>query len=494
MALDTNLKGVTSGTGAEVNTANELRVTGGSATVNNAGYTVVQYELDAGSLRSGATYRKSPLVSEDQRMNVGLDTPQFDYTFNATSQNTNTWKVTTATTTMALTQSSGFLNLNSGNVGTANAAVGYSTNQTFTLRGNASSHYELMFSKSTNLAANQTFELGLFTSTATGAAPPAPADGAYWRYTSAGLIGVVNYNGTETPSGVLVADSAIPINTVKFLKIILSQSAAEFWYDGKFAGELAVPAGNGAPFMSTGLPYTIQARNTAAVSGGALLKFAGFHADQNDLNLELPFPMQQARLGLGAYQGQDGGTMGSTALVTTSATAAAAALSNSAPIAQFQGFGGFFQILPTLTAGTDGIVCSYQNPVGGINQTSRTMVITGVHISAGVSTILTGGPVIFAYSVAFGTVVTASGLNLGSAESASFAAATTKAPRRLPLGIQSFAAAAAAGVQGNDLVRQLSTPIIVHPGENIAIAARNLGVVTTAGAIAVSVLFDGFYI
>jgi hypothetical protein len=491
MALDTNLKGVTSGTGAEVNTANELRVTGGSATVNNAGYTVVQYELDAGSLRSGATYRKSPLVSEDQRMNVGLDTPQFDYTFNATSQNTNTWKVTTATTTMALTQSSGFLNLNSGNVGTANAAVGYSTNQTFTLRGNASSHYELMFSKSTNLAANQTFELGLFNSTATGAAPAAPADGAYWRYTSAGLIGVVNYNGTETPSGVLVADSAIPINTVKFLKIILSQAAAEFWYDGKFAGELTVPAGNGTPFMSTGLPYTIQARNTAAVSGGTLLKFAGFHTDQNDLNLELPFPMQQARLGLGAYQGQDGGTMGSTAVIGSS-TAAAAAIVNSSATAQFTGLGGFAQILPTLTAGTDGIIFAYQNPVGGINQTPRTMVICGAYISSAVQTALTGGPVIYAYSLQFGIV--GGSPNLAAAESASFAAATTKAPRRLPLGIQGYAAAAAAGTAATPIYVPFICPVIVHPGEWVTICARNLGVVTTAGAIAVSGFLDGYNI
>ena len=157
------------------------------------------------------------------------------------------------------------------------------------------------------------------------------------------------------------------------------------------------------------------------------------------------------------------------------------------------GLGGQFTWQPTLAVGTDGILCSYLNPVGSVNQTPRTMMITGVRIQSAVSTTaLTGGPVVEAYSLAYGHTA----LTLATTESGSFTTATAKAPRRIALGFESFASAAAVGAMsaGDAVHMSFASPIPVNPGEYIAIVAKNLGVVTTAGVITSLVTFDGYLI
>ena len=156
---------------------------------------------------------------------------------------------------------------------------------------------------------------------------------------------------------------------------------------------------------------------------------------------------------------------------------------------QFTGLGGVFLVLPTLTAGTDGLLCSYQNPAGGINQTPRELYITGVAISGAVAAALTGGPVVYAYTLAFGHTA----VSLATTETASFATGTTKLSRRIALGVQACAATAAAGVQLTEIVRKFDAPIVVNPSEFIAVAARNLGTVTSGGSLAITVTFDGYW-
>lgn len=65
-----------------------------------------------------------------------------------------------------------------------------------------------------------------------------------------------------------------------------------------------------------------------------------------------------------SYQGQTGQTLGSTALYTNSLAAGAGAVMTNTTAALGSGLGGQFSALPTLAVGTDGIVSSYQVPVG----------------------------------------------------------------------------------------------------------------------------------
>jgi hypothetical protein len=147
--------------------------------------------------------------------------------------------------------------------------------------------------------------------------------------------------------------------------------------------------------------------------------------------------------------------------------------------------GGIINVLPTLTAGTDGILCSYLVPVGTAALPGKSLFITAVSIDSVVTTVLTGGPVIYAFSLAYKHTA----VSLATAESA-----VAKAPRRVPLGVQSYAAAAALGAVTPIINKSFNeSPLCVLPGEYIQIAIRNLGTVTTLGAITFVVNFTGYW-
>jgi hypothetical protein len=98
---------------------------------------------------------------------------------------------------------------------------------------------------------------------------------------------------------------------------------------------------------------------------------------------------------------------------------------------------------------------------------------------------LTGGPVLYAYSLAYGG-------NVLSLATTDVAATSVKGPRRIALGFETFPATAAAGVVGGSVYMAFNSPICVQPGEYIQLVAKNLGTVTTGGVINFLVAFDGF--
>src|SRR3972149_4441170 len=249
--------------------------------------------------------------------------------------------------------------------------------------------------------------------------------------------------------------------------------------------KINVPAPNAIPYLTLSLPICMMTRNAGTVVGGAIYKLAIAAAIQLDLFVNKPGSHQAALQG-NAYQGQEGDTMGSLAIYSNAALGAAAALVNTSAAAQFTGLGGGALVAPTLAAGTDGILFSYQNPVGSVTQQPKTLVVTGVRISAVVQAALTGGPLALAYSVAYGHTA----VSLATAETGSFVTATTKAPRRVPIGVNGCAATAAAGVQLNDIIARFASPIVVNPGEFFAITCRNQGTVTSAGAVMFAACID----
>jgi hypothetical protein len=202
-----------------------------------------------------------------------------------------------------------------------------------------------------------------------------------------------------------------------------------------------------------------------------------------DINTSMPISHQMAHLGLMAYQGQNGATMGSTSLSTNNLAAGAGAAMSNSTAALGTGLGGQFSALPTLTVGTDGIVCSYANPIGTVSSPPRSIVITGVRIQGAVTTALTGGPVVYEYALAFGHTA----VSLANTDGIG-----AKSPRKLMLGFETYAAAAAVGTIGTGVYMAFNSPIVVNPSEYIAIAAKNLGVVTTAGVITFNVTFDAY--
>lgn len=497
MALSTNLADNASGTTAKVDTNGDLittspqvnsRLGGTAGTPNFVGASRMFCEKDSGSL-TGTPYLASPQVSEDDLLQVGLSTPIFDYVFNATAQDTSMWYY--AFSTMTITESGGSILFNANSTNTTTTGCYIQSKRYFNLTGNAGAHVEFIGSITSAPIANEVFISGLGIPVS---ATAPPTDGVWFQLTSAGLIGVLAYNGTITQTGTFpIGGSALTVtpNTNGDFKIIVDDRVVEFWMNGLFIGEILTPTGNSTPFMSDSLPLFQQYYNSGTVTGTAMqVKVGAIHIDQLDSNLGKPYSHIQAAKGLMAYQGVNGGTMGSTATfpnATAATTVTGAALSQTVALAA--GLGGQAGITAAVP-GIDGFITSYLNPVGGVNQSGRTIYITGVKISSvNIGAAVATTPSTLSWSLAFGGTAA----NLALAESTTFATATAKAFRRVPLGIQSWIVGAVVGATVPDLVITFQSPIAVNPGEYIASVAKFIqGTATASQVIFTNVTFDAY--
>jgi hypothetical protein len=172
--------------------------------------------------------------------------------------------------------------------------------------------------------------------------------------------------------------------------------------------------------------------------------------------------------------------MGSLANYANSANPTAAVPTNTTA-ALGTGLGGQFWETASLAVNTDGIICSFQVPASTVNVQGRRLVIRGIGLSSHIQTVIAGGPFISQYSLAYGHTA----VSLATAESA-----TAKAPRRIALANLTQVVTASQAVStivsqpGGAFVDFGDAPIYVNPGEFIALVAKHIGTVGTAGTIA----------
>ena len=485
MALDTNIVGAVSGTGANVDADRQLLVTTNRDPAK-AGASVVFYENDDGSVM-GAPYNKSPEVSQDFRLRVGLDTMLFSDTFNATSQNTGNWKH--SFTTMTMTQSAGFLNINAA--GTSTVANNYAYLQSwryFQLIGTAPIAVEFTGQFTAYPTANEIFLAGV--GVATGAAEP--VDGVWFELSSAGLYGVLRYNSGVTTKTALVADvSTLPLNTNAKYVVVIGEREIEWWINDTLYAETNIPNANGQPFMTTALPVFMQKYNSGTVGStpNMIVKVGDVSVTLMDLNANFTWANQMASCGLG-MQGLNGGTMGSPQIqwANTALPTAAAATNTTAALGAF--LGGIFLMNAPATSATDVIIASYQNPIGGVNQTPRTIKLRGIKVDA-VNTVAAVATTASTFAVAVAWGGTA--LSLAQAETASFANNTTKARRIQPIGVISFPVGAAVGAQASGIQFDFEAPLIINPGEYVQIIAKILVGTATATEVFQWVISPNLY-
>lgn len=472
------IEGNTSGNVAEVNNNNEILVTL-NQDESKAGVVGI-FSVNDDSTRT----LKSPFTSEDYRLNTGQDTELFDYKFNALTQDTGIWSY--AFTTMTFAQAGGFLQLNSAALATTGTGAYLRTSAQYLLQVDGGLFYQTTLQIPSTVQANQAFLFGLGLPVG---ATTAPTDGVWFQLTSAGLIGVIVYNGVTTQTGTLISAATLANSNHQY-GVVLHSRQVEFWVDNTLYNVTVTPAGNGAPVMSNALPLFYQALNTGTVTGTpVILKVANLDLAQLDTPMALPWHQVQTRQGRHAYQGTDGNTMGSTALFANSANPAAAVPTNTTA-ALGSGLGGNFWSLNTIAVNTDGIISSFQAPVGGINATPRSLMIFGIRIDTTVQTTLANaGGAVYVWSLAFGHTA----VSLATAETGSFVTATTKAARRIALGQQVAVGALVQGSQLPTIQMSFASGIIVNPGEFLQSVYKNIGTVGTAGTLAHTITFDAVW-
>jgi hypothetical protein len=458
-----NVQVVTAG-----NTSAGVAFGGGSAAAP-----AIYSEVDSGAI-TGSRLTLSPETDSDYRLRIATDTFFDDETFNYLAQNTG--RHSNLNTTMTFSYTTGGLITNAGAITTTTTGLSLATYAHFPFYSNGVVRYDVFEGGFTQQpAANILVDIGCFLRGA--ANPYAPTDGAYFRLTSAGLLGVTNHNGTETT--VTLPFTYTNSRIYKFI-IVTSNEEAQFWIDNTLYGTIPVPVGQAQPFMAASLPFAMRHAIVGGAAGNTLqFILRGYGVSYGGGNIT----RSAGEFGngvYGSYQGRSGGTMGSLASYANSANPVAAVPTNTTAL--MTGLGGQVWETDTLAVTTDGIICSYQVPTGTVSVLGKRLKINGVKIDGYIQTALVGGGYNAQFTLAFGHTA----VSLATAETVS-----TKAPRRIVLGGYSVPAAAAALVQLPTITLTLQNPIYVNPSEFIAVVKKKVGALApTGGVVAHLISFD----
>lgn len=491
MALDSNIVGALSGTGADVNASRQLKVITETNTITNPSNVgaIKTFSENDGAFYLAAPYLLSPETDVDYRMRVSQDFLLDEEVFYYTAQNTgkhsyNTTNIVNAWTAGNMTTNSANTAVFATGSGTAFATYAYFPNTgTQTL----SMDVECGFSAQPQTNVFIEWGLGL-----PGAVGVAPTDGVFFRLSSAGLQGIASNNGTETSTGIFPlsagAGTWVYTNSKKYQFICYMEGVnAHFWVnDGNGAsllGSIPLPSAQNRICMAPGVQAFIKHRVTGGSSSVAIQGlFGAYNVRLGGSSVTSTMCTQGNRL-YGSYQGFSGGTMGTLARVGTITTGneanVTAAVPTTTTAALGSGLGGTFWETVSLAANTDAIIMSFQVPAGTALIPGRRLVLRGIYLSSYVQTVVVGGPYTAEWFLAFGHTA----VSLATTE-----AATTKAPRRIVLPfVQQVTSAQAM----NTTVAQNETfcdfgdaPVFVNPGEFFQLCTRHIGTAGTTGTVA----------
>lgn len=475
------IEGNVSGNVAEVDVYNNLKVTLPNL-VAQAGYVKLAGDLSESTDPAGLLVEELR-VSAQGRLSMGQPVPLLNEIFNYTTLNTALFFQTVVTQTV--TVGGGTLNLNASAINTLTTSSSVKTYQMFPLFADMATYMVCDMSLSAAPQTNCTIELGMFQFTGV----TAPTDGVMFRWDSTGVLkAVLNNNGTEYTSAALTNPST---GVMHKYKIICENDRVLFYIDGACQAVIASPTGLGMPTYTPSQPFSARIYHAGTAPALANQPKIGYvYIGQQDARgIGRDSATVAAAMGrMGSQLQPAAAVSGSTALYTNSLAPGAGAVMTNTTAALGTGLGGQFSVLPTLAANTDGILCSYLNPAAAVGVPGKTLYIRGVWLQGSVTTVLVGNatPVIYAFSLSYG----GNALTLATAADT---IAGVKASRRVPLGYESYAAAAALGTLGQGVYRQFAAPIAVNPSEYVQIAAKNVGVVTTTGVITFLVGFDAYW-
>ena len=492
MALDTKIIGSTSGLGVEndgngnllVNTPGHdgtgLERGGGDAEIGNI---ALMSENNSGVM-DGARHNLSPETDEDYRLRVAHDNLIDQEMFCDTAQNTG--KTVHAFTTLTATMSAAGLLTNSAAITTTTTGMTFGSNVPVPVGGTQTTVCETTVSFTAQPVANLAFDFGLFLRGATTAF--APLDGVYFRVTSAGVFGVINRAGVEVSEQCMQDNGVNPFaytnNANNRYLIQVNNVSTSFWVNNNRVCEILTPFATDFPCVSRSLPWSVR---HAIVGGAAGAAFQGLIMSYRCL---VRGPQYSDRLSVvgnrvyGGYQGLSGGTMGGLATYVNSTNPTAAAPSNTALTANLPGgFGGQGAVIAQVSAATEGIWSEWGNPasttaVQGRRASIRGVYLDAVNIGAAVATTATT----IQFRLAFGHTA----VSLATADTASFATATTKSPRSLAIGFMTWPVAAAIGQgpQGGRIFLDLGdAAAYVNPGERVALVGKFIAGTATASQV-----------
>lgn len=446
-------------------------------TEDQAGFMQMSSEVDAGDVM-GARTTRAVEVSHDYRVRVGTDQPIFNLSFEGAlvaqahlQQNL---------TTMTVAQASGFLSLNSGNATASGNAANIRTYRCFPLLGSYPTYCDLWIREGNPTATNAVSEWGM--GYVSGVA--APTDGIFFRRLSGGqLQAVINFAGAEnvaniTPTNIPSRDGAGSYDATEANHYLISNhnDDIEFWINDVMVARIATPSTQGGPTSSSQQPVFARVYNSGVASAGRRVEIGFMQVAGGDVMSNKPWAHQMVGSGGGSYQNQPGVASGQTANHANSAAPASATLSNTA--AGYTTLGGQWQAAAVVGAETDYALFAYQVPAGTNALPGKTLYITGIRVG---ETFVVGAAVVTATVLQWSLGLGSTAVSLATADGAA-----AVGPRRITIGSQAFAAAAAISSLAAGVSIDLSAPVAVLPGCFVHVILK-----IPAGAATASLIFRG---
>jgi hypothetical protein len=423
-----------------------------------SGYVWVMSASDEGDY-TGAPLLLNPETDADYRLRIGQDSKLFDEPWSGAAVNSGLWATNLTTFTVAV--ATAFLKLNSGGVTTASAVARVNTYETFSIENGAPLYIEVPVQlQAANFGiANTGWEIGWFLATGI----TTPTDGVYLKMSTVGVLTLTwNVNGVETNSTAIDPTNValgMAVNNTWKLGLEVDSDQAKLWINDILAATVPRPAAASGASISGALPLTARLFNAASPPATATqLRLGRVTVGRMGWTPTLSPVDQLAFQGMGAYQGQSGGTAGQTANHANSAAPASATLSNTA--AGYTTLGGQFQFAAVAGAETDYALFAYQVPVVAAGSWNKGVLVKRVTIDLFNTVVAVATtPTVFQWTIAVG----ATAVSLATAE-----AVAARAPRRVEVGVQSFAIGAAVGAQAQRLDLDLSAaPLLCEAGSFI---------------------------
>lgn len=445
--------------------------------MSEAGYAIIAGESHDGAVGEPRLTRAAK-VSTDGRLRVGVDNIYWADTFNHTVVDGSAYQCVTVTSTLAMT--GGFLVFNSGNSVASGAVARAQTYKTFPLHPAGSLEVLFRLRFAINPIANNVCEAGLGFASGT----TTPTDGVYFKLNTAGaLVGVMNINGTETTTAPMPAPIA---NEVYYYRIVIDQDRIEFYIDGVLQGVILSPNTSAAISLSRWQPLLMRSYNAAATGSAQRMEVADASVIARDLALNRLWATAMAGIECGSYNNPRGAAMGQSANYVNNTAPVSATLSNTA--AGYTTLGGQFQFAAIAGAETDYALFAFQVPLAAAGGANRNLVIRGVRIEAynmGAASATT--PTLLQWALGVGSTA----VSLATADSVT---AGTRAPRRIPLGVQSIPIGTAIGGNVTPIDVNLDAPLYVAAGTFVHIILRMpVGTATASQIIRGLAMINGYF-
>lgn len=445
----------------------------------NAGFIVMSGEVTTANSGNARLVRTVD-VSPDNRLRVGIDSLMWYDQFNHTTL--NTYKYQGTTSTMTITQASGFLLFNGGDSTTSGHVARLQTWRNFPIYGNFPTYVEFWAGTTQNAQVNNVIEFGVGYASGTST----PTDGVFFRLSGAtSFQGVANFNGAEVTTGDLVGH--VPVAGVVYhYLIVIHSDRVEFFKNGEMLGYIITPSTVGTPTLAPSQPLLIREYNSNTVSTAQRFRVSSLSVSQGDLNNTRLWASTMSGMGQSSIVVPDSVAVGFTANYANAAAPVSATLSVTA--GGYSTLGGQWQYAAVASIETDYALFAYQVPAGTAAVPGKNLVIRGIRIDS----IVTGANVATTGTgIQWGLSVGASAITPATVDSGT---AATRQGRKFTLGIQGWPIGGQIGSTAVPIDVNLDAPVVCEPGTHVLVLMRPfLGTATASQVYRGTCLINGYW-